>query len=111
MRFTIPLGPEYFIYGCINIGLAGFFIVPIMPVAFSFAVELTFPVSEAMSNGTMGLFSQVLGVLETILATKLADEDPDMCIEMFLVMIAIGCVASIFIREDLRRINISNNKK
>ena len=57
MRITIPLGPDYFIYSCINIGLAGFFIVPIMPVAFSFAVELTYPVSEALSNGSMGLFS------------------------------------------------------
>ena len=43
MRFTIPLGPDYFVFACINIGLAGFFIVPIMPVSFSFAVELTFP--------------------------------------------------------------------
>lgn len=107
MRFTIKLGPDYFIYACINIGILGFFIVPIMPVAFSFAVELTYPVSEALSNGTMGLVSQVLGVLETLLVTKLAEVDPDLCIYMFLVMISIGCIASIFIKEDLRRINLS----
>jgi len=106
MKYTIAMGPEYFEYACVNIGVAGFFIVPIIPVSFGFAVELTYPVSEAMSNGTMGLVSQVLSVIVTIVATRLADNDPGYCIDLFLVMIAIGCVASIFIKEDLRRINL-----
>lgn len=41
----------------INISFLGFFILPIIPVSYSFAVELTFPVAEAMSNGTLMLFS------------------------------------------------------
>ena len=41
----------------LNISFLGFFILPVIPVSYSFAVELTYPVSEAMSNGSMMLFS------------------------------------------------------
>lgn len=40
---------------CCNIGCLGFFILPILPVGYSFAVEITYPVSEVMSNGNMML--------------------------------------------------------
>merc|ERR1739848_422352 len=57
LKITLPLGPDYLTLAIINIGIAGFFIIPIIPVAYSFSVELTYPVSEAMSNGTMMLTS------------------------------------------------------
>ena len=39
----------------LNIALLGAALVPIVPLGFSFSVELTHPVSEAMSNGVIVL--------------------------------------------------------
>jgi FLVCR family feline leukemia virus subgroup C receptor-related protein len=111
LRFTLPLGPKYLIVSAINIGFAGFSIIPIIPVAYSFSVELTYPVSEAMSNGSLMLASQILGVVATIVSTKLADANPNMCVYMFLTMITIGCFATFFIKEDLRRINLGKREQ
>jgi len=111
LRFTLPLGPEYMLYAAINIGIAGFSIIPIIPVAYSFSVELTYPVSEAMSNGSLMLASQLLGVAATIVSTKLADANPNMCIYMFLAMITLGCFSTFFIEEDLRRVNLGKREQ
>lgn len=40
-----------------NISLIGFFLLPIIPLGYGFSVELTYPVSESMSNGVLMLFS------------------------------------------------------
>ena len=37
----------------INLACIGFFVIPIIPCSYAFAVELTYPVPEAMSNGMM----------------------------------------------------------
>lgn len=34
-----------------HVGLIGCFIIPIIPIGYAFSVELTYPVSEVMSNG------------------------------------------------------------
>ena len=107
LRFSFNLGRDYLIVVVINIGLFGFFLIPIIPVCYSFSVELTYPVSEAMSNGCMMLISQLFSVLGTILATKLADSQPNMCIYLFVTMMAVGCFGTFFIKEDLRRINLA----
>jgi len=39
----------------LNIALLGASLVPIVPLGYSFSVELTHPVSEAMSNGVIVL--------------------------------------------------------
>lgn len=46
-----------------NIGLVGATIIPIIPVSYAFAVELTYPIPEAMSNGMMVMLSQIFGTL------------------------------------------------
>ena len=108
-RITFGLGPEFFPLVVINIGCVGMFIIPIIPVCYAFSVELTYPVSEAMSNGCMMLISQLLSVIGTVIATKLTDDNPNNCMYMFLLMITLGCVSSLFIKEDLRRINIEKD--
>lgn len=55
MVFSLDSGILWLV--CINISFLGFFLLPIIPVSYSFAVELTYPVSEAMSNGLLMLFS------------------------------------------------------
>lgn len=46
----------------VNIALIGLFIVPIMPIGYYAAVELTRPVSEALSSGIIMLFGMVYGI-------------------------------------------------
>ena len=53
--YVLPLGNT--LYSCINIALVGIVILPIIPLGYSFSIELTYPVSEAMSNGVMMMFS------------------------------------------------------
>ncbi len=40
-------------------GLFGLTVIPVGPLCFGFAVELTFPVEEAVSNGMMVMISRV----------------------------------------------------
>ncbi len=46
-----------------NLAFIGFSVIPIIPISYGFAVELTFPVPEAVSNGMMILPSQIFGAL------------------------------------------------
>ena len=91
-----------------NIAIVGFFILPIIPVGYSFSIELTFPVSEAMSNGIIMLFSQIVGTGVTYISTILIAESPTSGLYLFISMIALSCFCSLMIKEDLRRINMSN---
>jgi len=105
VTYTLPSGS--LIYFEINIAFLGFFLLPIIPVGYSFAIEMTFPVSEAMSNGIMMLFSQIIGSGVTVGATVLSGIDPLYCVDLFLVLISISCMTSLFIREDLRRVKFN----
>jgi sugar phosphate permease len=95
----------------LNIAILGIILLPIIPLCYSFSIELTFPVSEAMSNGVMMMFSQIVGSITTVLGTKLASYHPESeyTIIMFLGMMSVSCFTSLFIKEDLRRINMSRN--
>lgn len=46
-----------------NISALGFFVLPTFSISYTFAVELTYPISEAMSNGIMVFTSQIMGTL------------------------------------------------
>ena len=88
-----------------NIAVMGFFILPIIPVGYSFSIELTFPVSEAMSNGIIMLFSQIVGTGVTYVSTGLITNSPFSGLYLFMGLIALSCFCSLMIKEDLRRIN------
>lgn len=57
--FTLPSGSVLLF--SLNLAFIGFSVIPIIPISYSFAVELTFPTPEAMSNGMMILPSQIYG--------------------------------------------------
>lgn len=46
-----------------NLAFIGMTVVPIIPTGYAFAVELTYPIAEAMSNGMMVMTSQIFGTL------------------------------------------------
>ena len=91
----------------INGCFAGFFTLPIIPIAFQFSVELSHPVSEALSNGLMMLFSQVFGIIVTYLGTFLAKKNPEDCIYLFVCQVSLALICSIYIEEDLRRVKLN----
>ena len=51
------LNSESLLLACINIGVLGFCLLPICSVGYSFCTELTYPISEPMSNGIMTFVS------------------------------------------------------
>jgi hypothetical protein len=96
------------LFNC-NIALFGFFILPIIPVGYSFSIELTYPVSEVMSNGIIMLFSQFMGTILTTVGTNLASSKPHgplNIIYLFCAMILLSAFASLMVKEDLRRLNM-----
>jgi FLVCR family feline leukemia virus subgroup C receptor-related protein len=95
----------------INISIVGFFLLPIIPLGFGFSIELTYPVSEAMSNGVIMLFSQIVGSLVTYLASWLCSINANYCLLLFFTMMVTASLSSLMITEDLRRINMTANSK
>jgi len=53
--FTLPIGSVPIF--AINLLFVGASVIPIIPICYSFSVELTYPISEAMSNGMMVMVS------------------------------------------------------
>jgi hypothetical protein len=44
------------------IGFLGMFVLPQVPIGFSFLVEVSYPVSEVMSIGLVSFFGQGFGI-------------------------------------------------
>jgi len=55
-RSQDPLIPPNLVVSIVLIGLMGFFSLPVLPVGFSFAAEITSPISVVMTTGIMMLF-------------------------------------------------------
>lgn len=49
----------------ITIGIAGIFLIPIMPIGYYAAVELSRPVTEPMSSGLIMVAGMIFGVAFT----------------------------------------------
>ena len=58
-------------------GLVGGTVLPAIPVCYEFAAEITFPVGEASSSGTMMLFGQfisfVVGLICNVILSHFDD--------------------------------------
>ena len=60
------------------LGIIGFFIIPILPVGYSFCVEIAHPVGEAQALGVMITFAQLLSTgMGTLIAIMLDDTEKD----------------------------------
>ena len=93
-----------------NVAIIGFLLLPIIPLGYGFSIELTYPVSEAMSNGVLMLWSQMAGSLLTFVGSWLCEQNPRYILYMFFVQVSLGYLASCMITEDLRRVNLTKNK-
>ena len=63
----LSLRPDNRIWFSVNLVFLGIAVIPCIPIAYSYSVELTYPVSEAMSNGMMIMYSQIYGTLLVLL--------------------------------------------
>lgn len=106
--FTLPTGNVALF--SINLVFVGASVIPVIPVSYAFAVELTYPCPEAMSNGMMILPSQIfgaaLGVLAGIICEMPADpkDGPLYTLTLFIASAIVSFVCSFFIKEELRRL-------
>lgn len=102
--FTLPSGNFYLLCG--NVMAVLFFTIAMIPVGFSFAIELTYPVSEALSNGFMMLLAQLAGSGITQYATWMMKKNKDVCIWGFVIQMFCAFLCTLCIKEDLRRVNL-----
>ena len=117
--FGSVLAALIFIYSCstenitivlINVGVLGFLLLPIIPVGYAFGAELTYPISEAMSNGVMIMFSQIAASALTPAITWVIDKSTDNdklpypVLYTYIALVFLGCLISLILKEDLKRL-------
>ena len=62
-------------YDVTCIAFAGIFLIPIMPIGYYAAVELSKPTSEPMSSGIIMVFGMIFGVALTYFISIMCDTD------------------------------------
>ena len=108
LMLTLPTPDHNMALVVINFGLIGLFVVPILPISFAFAVELTYPIPEPMSNGMMLLLSKIYGAILGVVAGMLSAESTYLALSLFLMNALLSMVFSFFVKEDLRRLNMKS---
>lgn len=108
--YLLPLENTLLAYFIITI--FGFCLVPILAIGFAFATELTHPIPPVLSNGIMLCFSNVGAWMLSFLllyVLKSTPGDPKQGSERAILIIAFFCliavIATIFIVEELKRLN------
>lgn len=106
--FAMPSGNPYFeIATMLFVGPS---LLPISSICFSFAGELAYPVPEAQSIGMMIMFALLYGTGAGTLCSKLAEIDRHYPLYFWTSCCIIGFLMSIFIEEDLRRMQLDDVK-
>ena len=102
--YTLPLQSTLWL--SINIFFLGLFNLPVIPIGFTFCIELTYPLSEALSNGVMMLMAFICGSTLSFIGSFIAEESEVIYVVYVLNgVIGLSCLATLFIKEDLRRLN------
>ncbi len=94
----------------LNIALNGIGIVPVSPISYAFAVELTFPTPEHVSNGLIILPSKIYTGMLGLFAGYLSEYyDPKYAIVAFLSNAIFSLIGCLYIKEELRRLQSNIN--
>ena len=107
--FIFTLNFRSMVISSIAVGLVGLTLTPTLPISYEYGIELTYPVGEAMTGGILNSGGQIIGIAEVGLAYLLANSPVTICL-ICAAGIAIGAVAVIFTKEDLRRTGIDKNQ-
>ena len=104
IAYTLPMKSTAILSA--NLFMLGLFNLPVIPIGFSFCVELTYPLGEALSNGLMMLLAYICGTTLSLIGSIICEGDNEInVVYMLSGVISLGCISSLFIKEDLRRIN------
>lgn len=99
--YTVPAGNQIVVG--VNLMLLGMFMVPIIPVSMNFGSELTFPLSPAMTNGSLLMVGYAMGAVLGIICTPLAQYSPRLTMLLYSSLGLVASVCSIFMKEDLKK--------
>jgi MFS family permease len=103
---TLLLSSHY--YGLLQLTyfLFGVFMIPFNPLGNSFAIEVTHPIDPVVVNGLMLGASGLWATLAVFVSSHfLSIGESHITIILFAVVLFIGSISSLFVEEDLRRIN------
>ena len=92
----------------VNLMLLGMFMVPIIPVSMNFGSELTFPLSPAMTNGSLLMVGYAMGALLGIICTGLSQYSPRLTMLLYSLLGVIASVCTLFMKEDLKKTRFVN---
>jgi MFS family permease len=102
MYLTLPSENVWLLAG--NALLVGLAMFPVINISYTYAVELTYPVSEPMSNGTMSFTQMVVTTCMSVAVTRFIKIwGAESALATFLVMEGLSLLALLFIKQDLRR--------
>ena len=71
--FYVTLREDFYIQIAIHLALFGFFLIAVLPVGYSFAVDLTHPVSESMTTGFVMTFATIWGSFFSYISAYILD--------------------------------------
>ena len=87
---SLKSGNEYLLIA--NMALFGAFSVPCQPLGLTFCLELSHPVSEAMSNSIILLMAEMVAFTGTYIATELIQHSSMLCIAFFSLQLLSSCI-------------------
>lgn len=103
------LKPDRPVVVALAIGLAGIFLIPIMPIGYYAAVELSKPVSEPMSSGLIMVFGMIAGVAFTYFVSIMCDSGTSVeeqkaavvkCEIVFIFTLLLGCLLMFLVKPQ-----------
>lgn len=103
----IPMTFKNIVFLCLNIGVSGFFLVPLTTLQLSFQAELSYPISDSLTLGIMFISCRIFQAVPTLIATYLIEEfkEPRAVIALYSGIFIISFIILLFIKEDLRRLD------
>ena len=106
--FTLPL--RLMAVSCIAVGMLGFMLNPIIPISYELAIEITYPIGEAMTGGILNCGGQVLGIVGIGLSYGLQNQSMIIC-GICAAGLGIGAISLWFTKEELQRNTIDTRAK
>lgn len=91
----------------VNMIVAAFCLVPIIPVAIDFAGELTFPYESTVTTGFLLMSAQAFGFCLALIVLQLALIDAVWGLTAICICGGVASIISVTIKEDLRRIKFT----
>jgi len=85
-------------------------VVSMSAVCFPFAVETSFPVPEAISNGMMITLGLLWGFVQGILGSILQTRSPYYPLAFWVCNALIAFICSFFVKDELRRLQMDEVK-